>query len=424
MSFLSPYRVIDLTDERGLLAGKLFGDLGADVIQVEPPEGSSARREGPFVEGGPAAGQSLFWEAFACNRRGITCNPASAEGRGLLLRLCATADFLFESADPGRMAQLGLGWSALREVNPRLVYTSITAFGSDGPKTNWAASDLTLWAAGGALYPNRKETDRAPFRMSLPQAFLHAAADAAGAALIAHSARLASGLGQHVDASAQQSVAQATLGRVLSAAVGDPGFEKWNPAAPPGRQRADRSGSGAATARSKWELADGYAEMHLSMGPAAGKFTNALMAWLREENAIDEKTAQLDWIVLADRIDAGEFSYADLEPIYAQVAAFLRGITKQQLMDNALKRRLPYAPVNSIRDLNASPQLAARGYWQDLDTSIGRLRLPGPFARTALPAFGRRRAAPRLGEHNAQVYGELAGLGADDLAALRARGSI
>ncbi len=427
MGFLSPYRVIDLTDERGLLAGKLFGDLGADVIHVEPPGGSSARREGPFVEAGPAKGQSLYWEAYGCSRRGVTCNIEAPAGRDLLLQLCRGADFLFESFVPGTLARLGLDWDALHAVNPRLIHVSITAFGGDGPKANWAESDLALWAAGGALFPNTKEADRAPFRMSLPQAWLHAAADAAGAALIAHFARLMTGEGQHVDVSAQQSVAQATLGRVLSAPVGDPGFERWNPVAPAGQQRADRSGSGSASARSKWALKDGFAEMHLSMGPAAGKFTNALMAWLHEEGAIDNETAKLDWITLADRIDEGAVTFADLEPVYEKIAAFLTTITKAELMDAALARRLPYAPINDVADLAASPQLAARGYWNTLETSVGSLRLPGAFALTTPDAFvpnGQRRPAPRAGEHNREVYGALAGLDEAALDALAAKGVI
>ena len=427
MGFLSPYRVIDLTDERGLLAGKLFGDLGADVIHVEPPGGTSARREGPFVESGPAKGRSLFWEAYGCGRRGVTCDIETPEGRDLLRQLCRDADFLFESFAPGKGARLGLDWPALRAVNPKLVHVSITAFGSDGPKAGWAESDLTLWAAGGALFPNTKEPDRAPLRMSLPQAWLHAAADAAGAALIAHFARLMSGEGQHVDVSAQQSVAQATLGRVLSAPVGDPGFERWNPVAPAGQQRADRSGSGAASARSKWALKDGYAEMHLSMGPAAGKFTNALMAWLHEKGAIDDETAKLDWITLADRIDEGTVTFADLEPVHEKIAAFLATITKAELMDAALARRLPYSPINSVADLATSQQLAARGYWNTLDSSVGLLRLPGAFALTGLAAFvpaGERRPAPRPGEHNREVYAALAGLDEAALTALAAKGVI
>lgn len=427
MGFLSPYRVIDLSDARGLFAGKMFGDLGADVIRVEPPGGSSARREGPFVESGPAKGRSLFWEAYGCSRRGVTCDIETPEGRELLLKLCRDADFLFESFAPGEAARLALDWPTLHAVNPKLIHVSITAFGSDGPKADWAESDLTLWAAGGALFPNTKEPDRAPFRLSLPQAWLHAAADAAGAALIAHFARLMTGKGQHVDVSAQQSVAQATLGRVLSAPVGDPGFERWNPVAPTGRQRADRSGSGAASARSKWALKDGYAEMHLSMGPAAGKFTNALMAWLHEEGAIDDETAKLDWITLADRIDEGAVTFADLDPVYDRIAAFLATITKAELMDAALARRLPYSPINDVADLAASPQLAARGYWNTLDTDVGPLRLPGAFALTGVPAFvpaGQRRPAPRAGEHNREVYSALAGLDEAALHALSARGVI
>lgn len=424
MSLLKPYRVLDLTDERGLLAAKLFGDLGADVVQIEPPSGSPARDIGPFVEAGAAKGRSLFWEAYACNRRGITCNLDDDRGRELFKQLCAKTDFVFESESPGIMARRGLAWSDLKAVNPQLIHVSITAFGSDGPKSGWADSDLTLWAAGGALYPNRREPDRAPFRLSLPQAWMHAAADAAGAALIAHFARVASGRGQHVDVSAQQSVAQATLARILSAAVGDPLFEKPELAASSGVRRADRSGSGSATARSKWEAADGHIELHLSMGAAAGKFTNTLMAWLNEHGALDDDIAGIDWIAVADQLDSGACEYARIDRAYEQVAAFFLGRTKQDIMENAVKRRLPIGPVNSVEDLAASPQLAARGYWDEVDSSAGPLRLPGAWAQLSIPAFAAKRRAPRLGEHNAEVYGERLALSAADLAGLREAGCI
>src|SRR5712691_9659195 len=103
---LSNYRVLDLTDERGLLAGAILADLGADVIQVEPPEGSSARRVGPFADDG----ESLYWTAYAANKRGVTCDLDGREGRELALALCAGADFVFESETPGTMARRGLAY--------------------------------------------------------------------------------------------------------------------------------------------------------------------------------------------------------------------------------------------------------------------------------------------------------------------------
>jgi crotonobetainyl-CoA:carnitine CoA-transferase CaiB-like acyl-CoA transferase len=157
---LEPYRVLDLTDERGLLCGQLLGDLGADVIQVEPPAGSRARRIGPFVGDVPHPDRSLYWWAYARNKRSLTLDLAHAEGRALLRRLVRTAHFLIESDRPGMLAALGLGYADLAAINPALVYVSISAFGQTGPRALWADADLVLLAAGGppCAFPFRRRT--------------------------------------------------------------------------------------------------------------------------------------------------------------------------------------------------------------------------------------------------------------------------
>ena len=217
---LEPYRVLDLCDERGLICGQMLADLGADVIQIEPPAGSSARRLAPFLGDEPDLERSLYWWAYARNKRSAVLDLETAEGQQRLRELVAGADFLIESDRPGSMARRGLDYEQLARVNPALIYVSITAYGQDGPKAGLAASDLTVLAAGGPLILYG-DADRPPVRASVPQAFLHAGAEAAAAALIALHERTRSGRGQHVDVSAQQAVALATQADILQAAVGD-----------------------------------------------------------------------------------------------------------------------------------------------------------------------------------------------------------
>src|SRR5271156_947248 len=197
---LARYRVLDLTDERGLLCGQLLADLGADTIVVEPPGGSSVRRLAPFYQDRRDPDGSLYWWAYNRNKRAITLDFTAPEGRALLLQMVAGADFLIESAAPGHMTGLGLGFDDLARINPRLVYVSISPFGGSGPKAGWAASDLTVMAAGGPLALTGDD-DRPPLRVSVPQAYLHAAADGALGAMLAHFHRVRSGHGQHVDVS-------------------------------------------------------------------------------------------------------------------------------------------------------------------------------------------------------------------------------
>lgn len=415
--WLSAYRVLDLTDERGLLAGQMLGKLGADVIQIEPPCGSSARRVAPFDE----RGGSFYWSAYAAGKRGVTLDLERAEGRELLLCLAATADFLIESAPPGRLAELGVGYEEIAARNPRLIHVSITPFGSDGPKRHYADAELILWAAGGPLLPSR-DREGPPLRVSVPQAYLHGAADAAAGALIAHLARHKTGKGQHVDISVQQSVTQATLGSHLSAAVGHDNFTFQPQAKPPaGKAALDLSGSGARTRRSKWIVRDGLVELHLGMGPASGGRTNNFFAWMQAEGALPEAFADWNWITLPDRISSGEISDEDLERVRGAVAAFLAHRSKTELQAEAMRRELALAPVNDVGDLLSSEQFNARNFFVTVDEGGATRTLPGQFAFGPEGMFAEARPAPLLGQHNDEVYNELLGLPAAEIERLRAQ---
>ena len=216
---LAGLRVLDLSDERGMLCGQILADLGADVIQIEPPGGSPARRLGPFYKDERDPEGSLHFWAYARGKRGAVLDLDTEPGRDALRTLVRGADFLIESETPGRMREWGLDFDALARENPALVYVSISAFGQDGPKARYAATDLVVMASAGPLFLTG-DPDRAPVRVSEPQAFLHAAAEGAVAALVAHVERERSGLGQHVDVSAQQAVTLATLYRSLDAPWG------------------------------------------------------------------------------------------------------------------------------------------------------------------------------------------------------------
>ena len=401
MAFLDRYRVLDLTDERGLLAGRILSDLGADVVAVEPPGGSTARACGPFQEAGGEK-RSLLWDTYAAGKRSVTADTGAESGRGLLRRLAASADFLIESAPPGWMAQAGLDWPQLRGENPRLIYVSITPFGRTGPKTDYAATDLICWAAGGPLDPHRDEV-RGPVRISLPQAFLHASADAAAGALIAHHARLRTGRGQHVDVSAQASLGIATLGRVLAHAVGDERPEWDKPV-----RRIDQSGSGSGTRPTlkKWVCKDGLAELHLGVGPATGGFTNSLFGWLADEGEPVTEFASMDWRQMPALVKAGTFTDADMEDARQIIAAFLKRKTKAEILEAAVARKLLCVPIYDTADVAGSAQLQARGYWAEVGDGPRRTRLPGRLATTSVHAPAVSRPAPLPGEHGDEVIAE------------------
>ncbi|WP_066793804.1 CoA transferase [Sphingomonas soli] len=401
--WLSPYRVIDLTDERGLLAGSMLARLGAEVIQVEPPHGNRGRRTAPF----DAEGRSCYWSAFAAGKKSVVLDLADAGNRERFLALVATADFLIESETPGYLDSLDLSREQLRAARPDLIHVSITPFGSDGPKRHFADAELILWAAGGPLHPNR-DNNGVPLRISVPQAYLHAAADAAAGALIAHLARVTSGRGQHVDISVQQSVTQATIGSHLAAAVGHAGFSVLNPPQTPGtKAKLDLSGSGSRTRRSKWVVRDGLVEMHLGMGPATGERTNNLFAWMREANALPAELDDWNWVTLPKRLESGELNEESLEFARGAVARFLADKTKVEIQTEALARKLLASPINDVGDLLASEQLIARGAFQTVTEGDCTRTIPWAFAHGPDDMFAQASPAPQLGADTAEILAQL-----------------
>ncbi|MPY56513.1 CaiB/BaiF CoA-transferase family protein [Streptomyces spongiae] len=396
---LEHVRVLDLSDERGLLCGRLLADLGADVVQVEPAGGSTARAHPPL-----SGGRSFYWDAYAANKRGVSADLDSPDVPATLADLFAAADILITSQPPGRLRAQGLEPERVVRAFPHLVHTAITPFGLTGPKSDRPDSDLVLWAAGGPLDPHR-EDGRPPVRISVPQAYLHAAADAAGGALLAHLARRRTGRGQVVDVSVQACLGLTTLGRALAHAVGDESPE-WQrvPTA-----RTDQSGSGAATtsAMKKWRCRDGVIEFHLAMGPASGGFTNNFFAWLNERGACDPRFAAWDWRLVPGRIESGEITPDDIAAARADVSAFFAGTTKAEVLDAALEHRLLCVGIADMADIAASPQLAFRDYWSEVGEGPRATTLPGCFAQVSGSPFPNvRRSAPLPGEHDAEVRAE------------------
>lgn len=394
---LSPYRVLDLSDERGIVCGFMFGELGADVICVEPPGGSTARQHGPFADDIRDGERSLFWWAYARNKRSVVLDPESPDDREALLRLVASADVFIESRKPGEMDRLGLGYEDLAAINPALVYVSISAFGQTGPKARWAATDLTILAAGGPLWLYGDD-DRAPVRISVPQAFAHAAADGAAAALVALHERSRSGLGQHVDISAQQSVTLATQSDIVSAALKGSGASR---AAGGGR-------FGRMLIRLIYPARDGHVSITHVFGSAIGPATTRLMQVVCEDGFCDETLRDKDWIGMTELLAEGKEPFETYELAKSVVAAWTASKTKAELLEIAMARGLLIAPASTTRDVIDSPQLAARDYFQPLERPDGggKSRQLGAFARFGVGSSQPARPAPRIGEHTAEILGE------------------
>lgn len=411
---LSPYRVLDLTTERGLLCGQILGDLGADVIKIEPPGGSLARRLGPFYQDVPDANRSLYWWSYNRNKRSITLNLDTSEGKALLRHLVAGAHFFVESDNPGALAEKGLGYTDLEALNPGLVYVSISAFGQDGPKASYVDSDLVILAAGGPLVLTGDD-DRPPVRLSVPQAYLHACAEAAVAALIANHERQSSGCGQHVDVSAQQAVAQATQAMILAAPLGEAEVQRM----------AGGVKIGPLNIRLVWPAKDGYVAITFLFGTAFAHFTKRLMDWVYEEGACDEATHDINWLTFGAQLFSGK-GLQEYERLKGVLENFTKTKTKAELLQGALDRGLIMAPISRIDEVVNSPQLAARYYWCEMEhPELGqKFRYPGPFVKFSETPLTYRRRPPLIGEHNREVYVEELGMTENELTALQDKGVI
>jgi len=205
-TLLGDLRVLDLTDEKGVYCTKILADLGADVIKIERPGGDPMRDNGPFYHDIPHRERSLYFWQFNANKKGITLNLESADGRAIFKRLVKTADILVETYRPEYLDGLGLSYEELSKINPALIVTSITGFGSSGPYKDYKGSDIVGVAMGGMMNVCGHR-DTPPVMPFGEQAHHTASSYAAIASLIALYHRDATGKGQHIDVPMQSCVA-------------------------------------------------------------------------------------------------------------------------------------------------------------------------------------------------------------------------
>lgn len=394
---LDSYRVLDLCDDGSLICGQILGDLGADVVVIEPPGGAHARQLGPYYHDEQDPERSLNWWSWNRNKRGITLDIEDPDDQERLKRLVRSADFLLESYAPGYLDSLGLGYEALAELNPALVMVSMTAFGQKGPKANWANSDLTAYASSGAMILSG-DPDRAPLSLAIPQAFLHAGAEGAVGALIAHFERKQSGLGQHVDVSAQTATMMATQGAALSFGAGEL----------PAQRVAGGVNFGGMPIKFIHPASDGHVSVTFLFGSSLGPFTVRLMEVMYERGFVDEATRDKDWLNYSNLLLSGEEPMSELERCVNLVSKFTSAHTKQELFELGLERQLLIVPVATVDEVAGSEQLAARNFWRKIEHPAvdDNITYPGPFVKTDVE-LEYRRPAPQLGEHNPEILNEV-----------------
>ena len=401
--FLPPYRVLDLTDEKGVYCGKLLGDLGADVIKVEPPGGDRMRSKGPFHKGDVHPEKSLPFLYFNTSKRSITLNIEDKAGKAIFKRLAEKADVVVESFPVGYLADLGLDYRALRKVNPGLVMSSITPYGQKGPLSEYKATDINIMAMSGYMQLVG-EPDQQPLTLGGEQSFYPAAQYAAAGTLAAIFHRDSDGgRGQHVDVSMQE--AMITFYHEQTPVA------MWRKT----KENVTRVGSMDAmvTPCGLYPCKDGW----ISLCVVTPLEWDTLAQWIYEVTGNDE--------VLAEQYKGGLISRMPVrDMVNVMVIDFTDRMTARELFLEGQKRKLVVMPVNDVPGLLDDAQLKARGFWVELDHPVvGKMKYPrGPLYSDAIGAPAK--AAPLLGEDNESIYcGEL-GYSNEDLAVLRTAGVI
>jgi benzylsuccinate CoA-transferase BbsE subunit len=390
-------RVLELADETGVYCGKLLADMGADVLKIEPPGGDETRAFPPFLRDEPGADRGLFFLYMNTSKRGLTLDLERAEGQALFRRLAATADLIVETLPPGRLHALGVGQGSLREASPRLVVTSITGFGQTGPYRHYRSSDLVAAALGGAMYVTGAAED-APVRLAGHQACVTASTCAAASSVIAMLHASLTGAGQDVDISMEEATVAAThicgVGKWLADGI-----------------VARRAGTSLfnSTPSGTYRCRDGLVYLMVNRP----LHWQALARWVHE---VTDNDGILD--PLFDGPSSRRQPYRDI--LDGWIGQLTARLTVDEVYREGQRRHLAITPVSTAGDVVDDAHLAARGYF----VALGPLRYPGAPYRLSETPWRLARPAPRVGEHNDEVYrGEL-GLSADDCAALARQGVI
>ncbi len=396
---LEGLRVIDLTQgAAGPYCTRMLAIFGATVIKVERPRtGDLMRHVGPFVRDQPGPDRSLSFLHLNVNKLGTTLNLASESGLRIARELIRGADVVVESFRPGTMDRLGLGYEALKAIRPGIVLTSLSNFGQTGPYRDLPASEIVLYAMGHEMY-GTGQPDAEPMSMA-PRVNLHFAGQtAAVATMAAVLAAQSHGQGEWIDVALMETFASSIDRRAISLTAYDYTGEKMVRIA---------SVQGMSVPVPYNPCHDGY--FHITVGPPKWDDFVKVVA---EDFIKDPKFAP----PLTDPLAREEFD--------AFWIPWCMERTKREIVQIFQAGGVPCAPVNSIADLLEDPQLKVRGYFRRLNhQSVGDADYPGlPFQMHGTPGAVER-PAPRLGESNAAVLGEL-GYSAGDIATLASTGVI
>jgi crotonobetainyl-CoA:carnitine CoA-transferase CaiB-like acyl-CoA transferase len=405
-------RILELADEKGQWAGKLMGDLGADVIKIEPPGGETARTVGPFYQDVPNRERSLSFWNYNTSKRGITLDLETEDGRQLFRRMAEKADVILETFKPGYMSSLGLGYEDMKETNPGLIMCSLTDFGQTGPWKNYLTSDLLHLAAGGQMakcgYDDDDVPNAPPIAPGGGQAWHIGSHFACIAIMAALNHRASSQNGQYIDASVHDACALTTEMHV-------------NIYIYTGKVALRGTGRGGG----------------INPGPKAqflckdGKYVNAGILNRLSPAQLRVLAEWMGGYGLAD--DLSDEKYNDpaviaenRSHIYQQTSNFFVNITRDEAYHGGQKRGFNMGAIRAPDEVMQDPHLEDRGFWAEVEyPEIGKtFRHPGPAGIFNDSPWQISRRAPLIGEHNEEILCGEMNLSRVELAILAEGGTV
>jgi crotonobetainyl-CoA:carnitine CoA-transferase CaiB-like acyl-CoA transferase len=406
---LDDVRVLEVSAPETMLAGRILADLGADVVVVEPPAGSPGRRLAPFLDDTPGIERSLTWHALNYNKRGVTLDLSSPDGKALVRDLVAKFDVLIEAASARGESPLG---SIV--FGPRTIRCTIAPFVRTGPKSEYAATDFTVMAASGAPAMTG-DLDRPPLFFPVPQAMMEAGADAAIATLAGLIARDRDGIGQRAEVSARITAMMGSFGQAIVPGSGNPEGKRTN---------------GAMTIAgvqvpSVYECADGYTLITIGFGPVFGQMTQRLAKWAAEEGHADSRIAEINWPSFIGDLSSRKVSPSALQALVDGLKSLARSKSKADFAEASRRLGLLASPVMHMKDVAEYVQYRERGLFTQVSVDAGReIDAPARFAQFSNYSIEVRRPAPKLSEHSAEIFEAELGLSKIEIQALFVAGAM
>ncbi|MGE3992589.1 CaiB/BaiF CoA transferase family protein [Pseudorhodoplanes sp.] len=393
---LSGINVLDLGQiYQGPYASFLMAKAGANVIKVEPPNGEPSRLRAKV-----GRGASLPMVMLNTNKRGITLNLKTSRGRDLFAGLVGKADVLVENYAPGVLDRLGVGWSVLHEINPRLIYASATGYGLSGPDRDNLAMDLTVQAVAGIMSVTGTP-DGPPLRAGPSICDFLGGVHLFAGVMTALYERSITGVGRLVEVAMEEAV-YPTLASNLGLLYNTQGE------IPP--RVGNRHGGLALAPYNVYAALDGFVAI---ICVVEDHWTNLIAAMRRDDLRNDP------------RFMTNKLRVSNLADTDNVVEDWTSKRTRTEIFELTRKHRVPSAPVRDLKEVVNDPHMHARGMleWFD-DPDLGRVVLPS----TPIRLHGVDRvpiaASPLLGQHNDEVYGQWLDLSADDVARLRDEGVL